>query len=61
MMVGQSKFFRRKYWYSGILHPLIFWGFLVLLIRSLNMLLGGVADPLSLQHLPGASSTASGR
>jgi Fe-S oxidoreductase len=53
IMVGQSKFFRRQYWYSGILHPLIFWGFLVLLIRSLNMLLGGVADPLSLQHLPG--------
>ena len=53
IMVGQSKFFRRKYWYSGILHPLIFWGFLVLLIRSMNMLLGGVADPLSLEHLPG--------
>ena len=53
IMVGQSKFFRKKYWYSGILHPLIFWGFLVLLIRSLNMLLSGVADPLSLQHLPG--------
>jgi Fe-S oxidoreductase len=53
IMIGQSKFFRRKYWYSGILHPLIFWGFLVLLIRSLSMLLAGVADPLSLQHLPG--------
>ncbi len=53
VMIGQSRFFRRKYWYSGILHPLIFWGFLVLLIRSLNLLLSGVADPLSLQHLPG--------
>jgi Fe-S oxidoreductase len=52
IMIGQWKFFRRKYWYSGILHPLIFWGFLVLLFRSLNMLLGGITDPLSLEHLP---------
>lgn len=52
IMIGQSKFWRRKYWYSGILHPLIFWGFLVLLIRSLNLLLSGIADPLSLEHLP---------
>jgi len=52
IMVGQWKFFRRQYWYSGILHPLIFWGFLVLLVRSLNLLLSGVADPLSMEHLP---------
>jgi len=53
VMIGQSKFYRRKYWYSGILHPLIFWGFLVLLIRSLNMLLDGVSAQISLQHILG--------
>ncbi len=52
IMIAQWRFWRRKYWYSGILHPLIFWGFLILLLRSLNLLLSGVADPLSLQHLP---------
>jgi hypothetical protein len=40
VMLAQSKFFRAKYWYSGILHVFIFWGFMVLLIRSLNLLLG---------------------
>ena len=53
LMLGQAKFYRRKYWYSGILHPLIFWGFMVLLIRSLNMLLDGVSAQISLQHLLG--------
>ena len=51
VMMAQSKFFRRKYWYSGILHVFIFWGFMVLLIRSLNLLLDGVSADISLQHL----------
>jgi Fe-S oxidoreductase len=53
VMMAQSKFFRRKYWYSGILHVFIFWGFMVLLIRSLNLLLDGVSGEISLQHLLG--------
>jgi len=58
VMLAQSKFFRRKYWYSGILHVLIFWGFMVLLIRSLNLLLDGVSSEISLQHLLGDVYTA---
>jgi hypothetical protein len=58
VMLGQGRFFRRKYWYSGILHPLIFWGFMVLLIRSLNLLLDGVSADISLQHLLGNVYTA---
>ncbi len=53
VMVGQSRFYRRQYWYAGIVHPLIFWGFLVLLIRSLNLLLDGVHEDLSLQSMLG--------
>src|SRR4030065_177774 len=58
IMLAQSKFFRRKYWYSGILHVFIFWGFMVLLIRSLNLLLDGVSADISLQHLLGDVYTA---
>jgi Fe-S oxidoreductase len=58
IMLAQGRFFRRKYWYSGILHPLIFWGFMVLLIRSLNLLLDGVSADISLQHLLGNVYTA---
>ena len=54
VMVGQSKFFRRQYWYSGILHALIFWGFLALLIRSLNMLLEGVHEDLAFSSWMGS-------
>lgn len=57
IMIAQSKFFRRQYWYSGILHVLIFWGFLVLLVRSLNLLLDGVHEDLSLQSLLGDAFT----
>ncbi len=48
-MVGQSRFARPKFALSGILHPLIFWGFLVLQVRTLNFLLNGVHHNISLQ------------
>ncbi len=50
-MIGQRKFYNRILWYSGILHPLIFWGFLTLQIRSINFLLDGFHEDASLQSL----------
>jgi len=48
-MIGQARFARPKFLLSGILHPLIFWGFLVLQVRTLNFLLNGVTERASLQ------------
>lgn len=44
---------RKRYWYSGILHSFIFWGFVVLQIRTLNFLLEGVHEDASLQSIFG--------
>ena len=36
--IGQKRLVgRKKEWASGLMHALIFWGFCVLLIRSLNL------------------------
>ena len=52
-LLGNSRVARRRYWYSGLLHTMIYWGFIVLQIRTLNFLLKGVNDDISLEHLLG--------
>jgi Fe-S oxidoreductase len=52
-VVGNARVARPKYWYSGVLHSLIFWGFLALQIRTLNFLLNGIDPEVSLEHLLG--------
>ena len=38
LAVGQKRLVgRKKEWISGLMHALIFWGFCILLIRSLNL------------------------
>lgn len=41
-LVGNARVARLRYWYSGLLHTLIYWGFIVLQVRTLNFLLKGV-------------------
>ncbi len=52
-VLGNVRVARRKYWYSGILHSLIFWGFIVLQVRTVNFLLNGIHEDASLQSLLG--------
>jgi len=52
-VLGNSRVARPYYWYSGLLHTLIFWGFIVLQVRTLNFLLNGVHEDASLQNLLG--------
>ena len=44
---------RRRFIYSGLLHSLIFWGFIALQVRTLNFLLNGLHEDASLQSLLG--------
>ncbi|MEE8370384.1 MAG: hypothetical protein V3S00_06420, partial [Dehalococcoidia bacterium] len=53
LLLGNARVARRKYWYSGILHSLIWWGFIVLQIRTLNFLMGGIHEDASLDSLLG--------
>ncbi len=53
-LLGNTRVARRRYWYSGLLHTLIWWGFLVLQVRTLNFLLRGFNNDISLEHLGGA-------
>jgi hypothetical protein len=48
-VLANERVARRKYWYSGMLHSLIFWGFIVLQIRTLNFLLNGIHEDVSLE------------
>ena len=52
-VLGNSRVARGKYWYSGTLHLFIFWGFLVLQVRTINFLLNGINEDASLQSLLG--------
>ncbi|MDY7038749.1 MAG: (Fe-S)-binding protein, partial [Thermodesulfobacteriota bacterium] len=50
MAMGQKRLIgRKKEWTAGIMHALIFWGFCVLLIRSLNLYGQGFQEGF---HLP---------
>jgi Fe-S oxidoreductase len=46
-VLGNSRVARPRYWYSGILHTAIFWGFIVLQIRTLNFILEGIDEDLA--------------
>ncbi len=52
-LLGNARVARRRYWYSGMLHTMIWWGFLVLQIRTLNFLLKGFNSSISFEHLGG--------
>ena len=52
-VAGNLRVARPRYWYSGLLHTLILWGFLVLQVRTANFLLEGVSERISLQSLGG--------
>jgi Fe-S oxidoreductase/nitrate reductase gamma subunit len=52
-LLGNARVARRRYWYSGMLHSMIWWGFLILQIRTLNFLLKGFSADISLEHLGG--------
>src|SRR3990172_8906915 len=49
-VLGTSRVNRPQYWYAGILHTFIFWGFLALQVRTLNFLLDGFHEDASLQR-----------
>src|SRR5438445_550239 len=48
-LLGNSRVVRPRYWYSGLLHTLIWWGFIVLQVRTLNFLLNGSDHDISLE------------
>src|SRR3990170_3262264 len=52
-VLANARVARSKYWYSGTLHSLIFWGFIALQIRTLNFLLAGIHEDVSLESLLG--------
>ncbi|MEX2238669.1 MAG: (Fe-S)-binding protein [Dehalococcoidia bacterium] len=49
LVLGNSRVARPRYWYSGILHSAIFWGFVVLQVRTLNFILEGIDESLAIQ------------
>lgn len=52
-VLGTLRVNRPYYWYSGVLHTMIFWGFLALQIRTLNFILNGVNETVSLASIFG--------
>jgi Fe-S oxidoreductase len=52
-LLGNSRVVRPKYWYSGILHTFIWWGFIVLQVRTLNFILNGIDHDISLEAILG--------
>ncbi|MEX1195694.1 MAG: (Fe-S)-binding protein [Dehalococcoidia bacterium] len=50
-LLGNLRVVRKRYWYSGVLHTLIWWGFIVLQIRTLNFLLNGIDHDISFEGL----------
>src|SRR3990172_1914572 len=48
-LLGNSRVARPRYWYSGLLHTLIWWGFIVLQVRTLNFILNGVHHDISFE------------
>jgi Fe-S oxidoreductase len=51
LLLGNQRVARPKYWYSGLLHTMIWWGFIVLQIRTLNFLLNGIDHDISFEGL----------
>ena len=52
-VLGTRRLNRRDYWYAGLLHTMIFWGFLVLQVRTLNFLLDGFHEAASFESIFG--------
>jgi Fe-S oxidoreductase len=52
-LLGNSRVVRPRYWYSGVLHSFIWWGFIVLQIRTLNFILNGIDHDISLEAILG--------
>ncbi len=52
-LLGNARVARPRYWYSGLLHTMIWWGFVVLQIRTLNFLLNGIDHEVSFESLLG--------
>jgi Fe-S oxidoreductase len=50
-LLGNARVARRRYWYSGTLHTMIWWGFIILQIRTLNFLLNGIDHDISFEGL----------
>ena len=50
--LGQSKLFKRPYLVRGIAHALIFWGFIVITIGTVDLLLNGIFG----LHVPGTET-----
>ena len=55
LYLAQQKLFKRPYSIRGIAHALIFWGFLVIVAATTELLVSGVSGGW---HLPGATSGA---
>ena len=53
LVLGTQRVNRSQYWYAGVLHTLIFWGFLALQVRTLNFLLDGIHQEASLESIFG--------
>ncbi|OGO52828.1 MAG: hypothetical protein A2148_06365 [Chloroflexi bacterium RBG_16_68_14] len=52
-VLGTLRVNRPSYWYAGLLHTMIFWGFITLQVRTLNFLLDGFHEDISLQSIFG--------
>ena len=52
-VLATSRVNRSEYWYAGLLHTMIFWGFITLQIRTLNFLLDGFHEAISFQSIFG--------
>src|SRR3989304_3301655 len=52
-LIGNSRVVRPRSWYSGLLHSLIWWGFIVLQVRTLNFILNGVDHDISVEEIFG--------
>ena len=52
-VLGTLRLNRPYYWYAGLLHTMIFWGFIVLQVRTLNFLLNGFNEDVSLASIFG--------
>src|SRR2546428_6850848 len=50
--LGQRKLLKRPYYVRGLAHAFIFWGFLVITIGTIDLLLSGILG----LHVPGAGS-----
>jgi len=48
---GQKRLFKGSYFLAGVLHALIFWGFLVVSINTIHMIGGGFVEGFHLPYL----------